>query len=281
MKAKNYVFTLNNYTEEDIEKLNTLEVDYIMYGKELAPTTGTPHLQGYVSFVNERHWNAVKKLFKWWCEPAGGSVLQNEVYTSKDYDWYERGTKPKTPKERGAAEKQRWDDARSAAKRGAFDEIPSDIYIRYFSNLKRIHLAEQPPVSDMEDKEHYGCWIYGVPGSGKSTYAKANFAPLYDKMINEWWDDYDNKENVLIQEWAPQHKNMIPYLKVWVDKWRFRGEVKNGSRLFRPPFLVITSNYSIDECITGVDAVAIKRRFKVIYFPFPYGHASWPGMEGA
>ena len=42
-----FCFTLNNYTEEDVGRLVALPPPYCcLFGKEVAPTTGTPHLQG-------------------------------------------------------------------------------------------------------------------------------------------------------------------------------------------------------------------------------------------
>lgn len=42
-----FVFTLNNYDDDDISRLQSLPPGYlVLYGKETAPSTGTPHLQG-------------------------------------------------------------------------------------------------------------------------------------------------------------------------------------------------------------------------------------------
>jgi len=43
-RFRNWVFTLNNYTHDDIDRLaNPYEqVKYIAYGKEIAPNSGTP-----------------------------------------------------------------------------------------------------------------------------------------------------------------------------------------------------------------------------------------------
>ena len=42
-----FCFTLNNYTDEDVDRLLALPPPYCcLFGKEVAPTTGTKHLQG-------------------------------------------------------------------------------------------------------------------------------------------------------------------------------------------------------------------------------------------
>lgn len=48
MVSKSWTFTLNNYRFEDIVFLSEwVDVTYMIFGKEVAPTTGTPHLQGF------------------------------------------------------------------------------------------------------------------------------------------------------------------------------------------------------------------------------------------
>jgi len=49
-RVRRWRFVVNNYTEEDITQLKNAEYKYIVFGQEIAPTTGTPHLQGYVEF---------------------------------------------------------------------------------------------------------------------------------------------------------------------------------------------------------------------------------------
>ena len=46
-KSACFCFTLNNYTDEDVGRLCCLPPPYCcLFGKEVAPTTGTKHLQG-------------------------------------------------------------------------------------------------------------------------------------------------------------------------------------------------------------------------------------------
>jgi Putative viral replication protein len=54
MSAKQWSFTLNNYTEVELLALSDIEnitaCEYILFGKEIAPETQTPHLQGFIHF---------------------------------------------------------------------------------------------------------------------------------------------------------------------------------------------------------------------------------------
>lgn len=75
-KRKGHFFTWNNYTEEHIEHLlssfRRLGAIKWAFQEEIAPTTGTPHLQGMVLFPKEKrstewdknslgHWEKLKK----------------------------------------------------------------------------------------------------------------------------------------------------------------------------------------------------------------------------
>ena len=65
VRAKRWVFTLNNYTEEDCEQLRRHLIDVACYfavvGKEVGEG-GTPHLQGFASFKTFKYFTAVKRL---------------------------------------------------------------------------------------------------------------------------------------------------------------------------------------------------------------------------
>lgn len=58
-KARNWCFTLNNYTEDDIKHLQTVE-QYVF--QEETGENGTPHLQGLIMFKNARALTAMKKI---------------------------------------------------------------------------------------------------------------------------------------------------------------------------------------------------------------------------
>lgn len=134
--SKNWCFTLNNYTEDDISRLNDLiqterKVTYIIYGKEVGQS-GTPHLQGFVTFRSRLRLNQVKELI--------GSNPHVEVarnpnasinYCKKEGDWKEFG-------QRGGGQGKRsdLDDFKEAVKAGMLSlseirEHHSETYAKY------------------------------------------------------------------------------------------------------------------------------------------------------
>ena len=59
---RNFVFTKNNYTQDDIDALLVFPCQYMIFAKEVAPTTGTPHLQGYCELKTAKRFSALTKL---------------------------------------------------------------------------------------------------------------------------------------------------------------------------------------------------------------------------
>lgn len=97
-RAKHWCFTLNNYTPEDVDRIDSLEetVDYLIYGKEVGES-GTPHLQGFVSFKNRvRRSTAVARLGQAHFTVAR-NVDQAIEYCKKEGDFKEFGNRPKGP----------------------------------------------------------------------------------------------------------------------------------------------------------------------------------------
>lgn len=93
--SKNWCFTLNNYTSQEVEAINALvpdKVGYVVYGFETAPTTGTPHLQGYVQLVKKSQLTALTKMVKRanWLK-AKGTPEQNFTYCTKEGNYHELG----------------------------------------------------------------------------------------------------------------------------------------------------------------------------------------------
>ena len=58
-QGKNWCFTLNNPTPEEVVGVQGVVCRYLLYGEEVGEA-GTPHLQGFVVFNGNKRLNAVK-----------------------------------------------------------------------------------------------------------------------------------------------------------------------------------------------------------------------------
>ena len=265
VRSRAWCFTRNNYNDTNLE--DTFECRYICYGKEVAPTTLTPHIQGYVYFSNPKSLGGVRKLLPGaHVTKANGSYLSNKVYCSKDGCFTERGVPPTDNVERGEMEKLRWATAWDLAKTGSIEDIDSEIRFRYYSTIKRIQVDFCPPVESLS----YTCglWIKGTSGTGKSFSVHSSFEPseLYIKPMNEWWCGYKAQPYVLLDDISEYHVKMGDWLKHWSDHYAFTANIKGGSARIRPKLFIVTSQYSIDEIWNSCSRTreALNRRFKVI-----------------
>lgn len=92
---RSWIFTINNYTDQDVDELFMMNFKYMIIGFEIAPTTGTPHIQGYVQFYEQRLKRAVKHdIHRGHIKVAYGNFEDNIAYCSKDDVWFEYGIKP-------------------------------------------------------------------------------------------------------------------------------------------------------------------------------------------
>lgn len=100
-RAKNWCFTLNNYTPADLDRLSTLhdDVEYLIYGKEIG-ATGTPHLQGTVSFRARKRLQQVVSIIGQAHCSVTRYLAQSIEYCKKDGEFLELGNPPKGKGER-------------------------------------------------------------------------------------------------------------------------------------------------------------------------------------
>jgi hypothetical protein len=99
-RAKRWVFTLNNPTDDEQQKLadGCEQTEYAVYGRETGES-GTPHLQGFVIFPSAIRRTTVKNRLgcpRFHLEVARGTDDQAADYCKKDGDFEEYGTLPET-----------------------------------------------------------------------------------------------------------------------------------------------------------------------------------------
>lgn len=173
MQGKYWCFTLNNYTQADIEHLHDLApaVDYLIFGKETAPTTGTPHLQGYVAFKTNKRLAAAKTALS--ANPglhlerkaSNSSHQQAADYCKKDGDFEEYGVLPTD----SSGKRSDWDRykewvvdlGRLPTKRELVAHFPG-LFARYYRACYDIARYSLPAVDFTGDNEPRLGWQFTV-----------------------------------------------------------------------------------------------------------------------
>lgn len=261
-KFRNYCYTLNNYSEEELKELQQIECKYHIMGKEKGEQ-GTPHIQGFISLKNARSFQAFRKLMRrWHLEPCKGSPKQNIEYCRKGGDTIEYGDRPEQGKRNDIED----------AKQMALNGRPMKEIIQVTNSYQAIRYAET--IKKYFDKERHHktfvYWFYGPTGSGKSRLAEEMFPGAYWCMeSSKWWEGYDGHKVVIINDYRKDFCKFRTLLNL-LDRYPYRIECKGGSRQFTAETIVITTPYSIEETWqnrTSEDLEQLKRRVEVsLYF---------------
>ena len=275
MSSRNFTFTLNNPEPTTEAYLASLPYKYLVYGREVAPTTGTPHLQGFISFKQVKTFSAACKVLKGCHVEIAKSIEPAINYTKKDGNFVECGVPPMSQAAKGKCNADRWLEVKALAKAGDFDAIPFDVYIRHKTNLEKYH-AESRVVESRSELKNF--WFVGPSGCGKSKLAREQYPGAYNKdPMTRWWDGYKGQEVVIIDDFDKYQIAQGGDMKRWADHYPFMAPVKGGYMEIRPKVVVVTSNYHPEE-IWQEDPKTLEpilRRFEVVNMdPKPSGFAS-------
>lgn len=238
---------------------------YIKGQLEQGSTTGYLHWQVLVAFKNKVSASKVKDIF--------GSSCHIELTRSSaanDYVWKE-DTRVGHQFELGRLAMKRqsaadWDQIRADAEQGNFSEIPSDVYIRSYANLKRIHVDALKP--SPQEKTVYVFWGRTGTGKSKRAWEEASFNAFPKDPCTKWWCGYAGHENVVIDEFRGQIG--ISHILRWLDRYPTIVESKGSNCVLAARNIWITSNLSPDDWYPDLDEetkLALRRRFtQVIHF---------------
>lgn len=246
------MFTKNNADEDAWGSLRiTLNshCKYWVVGHEIAPTTGTPHLQGYCEFSSPRYFNAVTKLLTG-ChvEVRKGTREQATEYCKKggQYEEHEDGFQPQG---------KRNDLCFFPTMREAAEQSAS--YQAIKMNQAKLEYLEAP-----RDWKPEVYWYYGETGTGKSRKARWTATQLdRDAQIftknegSKWWNGYDAHEVVIIDDFRDSWWSLTEMLRL-LDRYEAKVECKGGMRQFKPKVIIVTSAFapstlyqSTGECV--------------------------------
>jgi hypothetical protein len=243
-------------------------VKYMKGQQEIGHGTGYHHWQ-VVFHTKPLTLVAVKRIF------PTAHLLPTDSVAAEKYVWKEDTRVADTQFELGTRSFKRnsstdWAAVRTAAQSGALQDVPDDVFIRCYSNLRRIALDHQRPQARGPIKIRL---FHGPSGTGKSHAAFSSFGPeemFYSKIpTTKWWDGYQGEANVIIDEFRGQVS--IGLLLRWLDPagYPLTLEVKGGGCCAKFTNVILTSNLLPEEWYPELDAAtkaALNRRIEIINF---------------
>lgn len=189
MTSRKYVFTLNNYTDEEEKTLHALpateaRVKGVGTGREVGES-GTPHLQGVLYLNVPMRLSAVKQLpgfARAHLERMRGTNEEAEEYASKDGDYTFTGDRPVGQGRRTDLIALREDiDSGNGLRDIARDHF--GLWLRHERGIRSYReltlapeLPEPYPLSSFrwtEPENVRSLILWGMPGIGKTEFAKS------------------------------------------------------------------------------------------------------------
>lgn len=230
--------------------------------------SGFLHWQVMVAFSRSVRLKAVRDTFgPFHCELSRSRAAD-------EYVWKENTRVPNTQFEIGKKSikrnsKRDWDDIRECAERNEFDRIPSDVYIRCYSQLRRIATDSLRPTPI----ERVVTVHWGPTGTGKSHTAWEHLGlDSYPKdPRSKFWDGYRGQEHVIVDEFRGGID--IGHILRWTDKYPVLVEVKGSSVVLKATKIIFTSNLHPRDWYPNLDEetiAALLRRLNIIHFDIPF-----------
>lgn len=276
IQAKNWVFVINNFTQDDVDNVMALEnnCDAIIAEYEHL-NEGTPHIQGYVSFSKRMYRSQVSRLLpRAFLEKANGGWTHNWAYCSKEGNVFiEKGHVLKQKTSDTAFEEMFKDMKRLTPQE--FEDAYPKFWVMHREKVMAVMIENAGArVSTWDGKlTEKNVWIWGKAGVGKSKWAasQGTYNEILKKNLNKWWDGYNllSHKIIILEDYPclPQGNMLVQHMKIWGDRYPFEGECKGSHLLVEPGrfFFIVTSNYPISECFAmEQDIEAIQRRFQEI-----------------
>lgn len=226
-------------------------VKYLIAQKEVAPTTGQLHWQGFVSFKTNKRLKAVKKMLPrahW--ELAKGSASQNKVYCTKEAS-RAPGTAPvefgDIPNPGKRTDLEEFATAVRSGKRARHlaDEGFLALLARYPKLYAALAMTHRPPTHP--DKKVI--LLFGKPGAGKTRFVFDKHekdpefwtAPLSNGT--PWFDGFDGHETALLDDFDGKASKvgLAMTLKLF-DIYPIQAPTKGGHAWWNPKTLYVTTN---------------------------------------
>lgn len=291
------MFTLNNYTEENVEELQEWGRDnttYMIFGKEVGES-GTPHLQGYFECNRRRLTGLTCIRFgenRWWVDVARGTGVVCRRYCSK-------GTQSKAEWERDEEKGANFGVGADVFEIGVMNVSKRGKRTDMSKVKKLIHtgvIASEKDLADMYGVNYtvynMGCavlqhrtfspsrtppvvyFLHGATGTGKSR-AVADFITRCMAVSNwaywkgngglQWFNGYSGQEIAWFDDFRFEgSRETFGLLLTILDRYHCVVPSKGGFLPWFPKFIIITSPVPFAESFASMseseDLGQIERR---------------------
>lgn len=290
-RMRNACITINNWRDSDIENIKKLNPQYAIMSVEVG-ASGTPHLQGYMEFVNQPSFSTVCDALQQRAhvEPRKGSVMQAINYCKKGNqsheEWKEQGTKGPTYGE-GLEIALEIGSLKKQGNRGDIEDVVDDIalgatqaeiardhpvqYIKFAKGIDAYFNARDAPRDMYADLEVI-CY-FGPTGTGKTFTAVTENpgAHVQSATMGQWWNGYTGQDTIIFDEFRGSDYPFKMLLKL-TDRYPLKVQVKGGHREYKPTKVIFTGPVhpvmwytSLNTDQEGAMAQLARRITKVVY----------------
>lgn len=262
-KHKSFIFTINNYTEQDVKWLTEdLIVSYGVVGFETGKENGTPHLQGGITFKRPYTFKKAHELHpRWHLQVAKAVDFPN--YDMKEQNYIIFGDKKQ-------GKRTDLDNITKALMDGATNQelwlqYPTT-YMLYSKHIK--NMREEFGLYKYRDFKPTVFWIYGDTGTGKtrSVTEHEDYKNLWISGKDlRWWQGYRGQEATLFDDFRADFCTFHELLRI-LDRYPYTVEVKHGHEQLLAKRMYITSPYHPERVYkTREDVCQLLRRIDGIY----------------
>lgn len=230
-KAKNFCLTQNDMDRlgDTLEYLRSLKPNYLLCGREKAPTTGHIHAQIYVQFPVSRL-PSIKKLCGAHIEKCRGSPEQNVRYCKKDRDIIVEEGAPRLCNSHSIK-----------AVKLMTKEERSELNINLYNIVNKINTEENKYINSKDYFKKVDVYfVYGPSGIGKTKWCIEQINGIFNEVKYDgtfWHGVTEDCDTCLYDDWRDSHMKPAEFIN-FIDYTRHVMNVKgstirnNYSRIF-------------------------------------------------
>lgn len=267
-QSSDWVYTVNNYTEDDIVRVKSLVGTKHRCCKEIGDT-GTPHLQGAIRFKRKYSEKSIRKLIPrahW--EIAKTNDPENYCIKGEIIIDIQPQQGKRTDLETAMESLKETRDVQQIV------QYHPTVFLKYHNGLLRYLQDTQPCITKWTPTEVIVC--IGKPGKGKTRYAYENFPelysvpPVYDGKV--YFDGYIGQTTILLDDYYGSLSYQL-FLQI-TDGYPLQVPVKGSFVKRNWNRVIITSNSHPETWYPHRQYSAIKRRItQIIFFDDKKTHA--------